>query len=211
MPLSIDAFSKLILVTSPTTEVDAQALSDFVEDFMASPEGMVTDGTWPGFAGVGDIMNPQGKIEDAANPGVFSQIILSMNPGWQIQFWGGSGYTRIFGGKIVGGVSDQPMKATGTAGDITVLESPVDGVTVEVGSGVTGQDKLDIAALVWEELEASHQTVGTMGRWLSFIRKLVGNKASIAPDDSTSTIFEDDKSTPYHVFDHPDVRNRDPQ
>ena len=43
------------------------------------------------------------------------------------------------------------MKATGAAGDITVLESPVDGVTVAVVSGVTEQDKLDIADRVWDK------------------------------------------------------------
>ena len=132
MPLSIDAFNKLILVTSPTTEVDAQTLADFIEDYMASPPGLITDGVWPGFSGQGDIQQPLGKIEDPSNPGVFSQIILFIHPEWQIQFWGGSGYTRIFGGKIVGGVGDEPMLASGTANDITVLESPVDGVTVAV-------------------------------------------------------------------------------
>ena len=143
MPLSIDAFNKLMLVTSPTTDVDAQTLHDFVEDYMASPLGVLTDGVWPGFAGQGDILNPQGKIEDPSNPGVFSQIILIIHPEWQIQFWGGSGYTRIFGGKLVGGVADQPFKATGTAGDITVLESPVDGVTVATQLGATQNTQID--------------------------------------------------------------------
>jgi hypothetical protein len=138
MPLSIDTFNKLILVTSPTTAVDAQTLADFVEDFMATPIGLLTDGVWPGFEGKGDILKPEGKISDPSNPTVKSQIILILHPQWQIQFWGGSGYTRIFGGKIVGGVSDQPLKATGTAGDITVLESPVDGITAVVETGTSG-------------------------------------------------------------------------
>lgn len=130
MPLSIDSFNKLILITSPDTEVDLQTLHDFVQDYLAAPRGMVEDGTWDQ---KGEILKPEGKIEDPSNPGVFSQIILILSPQWQIQFWGGSGYTRIFGGKLVGGVADEPMKATGTAGDITVLESPVDGVTVATG------------------------------------------------------------------------------
>lgn len=130
MPLLINSFEKLIQISSPDTDVDAQTLADFIEDYMATPVGMMNDGVWPGFAGQGDIINPLGKIEDPAQPGVFSQIIIFIHPEWQIQFWGGSGYTRIFGGKIVGGVGDEPMKATGTAGDITVLESPVDGLTV---------------------------------------------------------------------------------
>lgn len=131
MGLQIDWFASIIETTSPTTSVDMQALHDFIEDQMASPVGLQH----------ADIIQPEGKIEDATNPGVFSQIIIVLNSPWQVQFWGGSGYTRIFGGKLVGGLSDQPIKATGTAGDITVLESPVDGVTVTVGSGLdSGQD-----------------------------------------------------------------------
>ena len=122
MGFSIDWFNSIVNITSPTIEVDTQTLHDFIEDQMASPVGMQHSA----------VIQPEGKIEDPSNPGIFSQIIMVLNSPWQIQFWGGSGYTRIFGGKIVGGLSDQPMKATGTANDITVLESPVDGVTVAV-------------------------------------------------------------------------------
>jgi hypothetical protein len=142
MPLLIDSFNKILSLTSPTTEYDLQTLHDEVQDFLASPLGAIEDGVAAQWDAKGEIFKPEGKIEDPTNPGVFSQIILLLNPEWQIQFWGGSGYTRIFGGKLVGGVGDEPFKATGTAGDITVLESPVDGVTVEVGSGLsTAQDQ----------------------------------------------------------------------
>jgi len=158
MPLSIDAFNKLLLVTSPTTDVDAQTLHDFVEDYMASPLGLLTDGAG-GFPGQkGDILKPEGKIEDPTNPGVFSQIILILSPEWQIQFWAGSGYTRIFGAKIVGGVGDEPFKATGTAGDITVLETPVDGFVVVSGSGVTQGDKDDIEAQIFAHVMENGET-----------------------------------------------------
>ena len=134
MPLQIDWGNNLILVTSPTVDVDAQTLHDFIEDNMASPRG----------SSVEDILLPEGKIEDPNNPGVYSQIILKLNSPWQIQFWGGSGYTRIYGGKVIGGLNGQPFKATGTAGDITVLESPVDGLTVvSTGSGSSAQE-------IWE-------------------------------------------------------------
>lgn len=139
MALQLDYFNKLIKITEPTIEVDAQSLHDFIEDEMASPTGMVSDGDNSSF--LGDILKPEGKIEDDNNPGVFSQIILIINPEWQAQFWIGSGYSRIYGGKIVGGLNGQVMKATGGAGDITVLESQVDGVVVSSGSGLdTGQD-----------------------------------------------------------------------
>lgn len=121
MPLEIDWENELILITSPTTNVDGQVLHDFIEDQMATPVGQTH----------ADIIQPEGKIEDPVQPGVYSQIIIIVASPWQFQFWGGSGYTRIYGAKIVGGLGDEPMKATGTAGDITVLESPVDGLVVE--------------------------------------------------------------------------------
>lgn len=144
MSFYVDHNAHLIRIESPVTEVSAQDLHDFIEDYMAHPGGIVDD----------DILSPEGKIEDPNQPGVYSQIIIVLNALWQIQFWPGSGYTRIYGGKIVGGLNDQPMKATGAAGDITVLESPVDGVTVAVdsGSGVTPGDVNDIAAAVWQEV-----------------------------------------------------------
>lgn len=127
MGFNLDYANSCIEITSPTVSVDAQTLHDFIEDQMASPIGLQHP----------DIIQPEGKIEDQSNPGVFSQIIMVINSPWQIQFWPGSGYTTIFGGKIVGGLSDQPVKATGTAGDLTVLNSPVDGVTVVTGSALT--------------------------------------------------------------------------
>lgn len=142
MPLEIDWGNTLVKFTSPTTDVDGQVLHDFIEDNMASPEGL----------SVMDIIQPEGKIEDPTNPGVYSQIILVFNSPWQMQFWGGSGYTRIYGAKIVGGLSDEPLKATGTANDITVLESPVDGLTVAVGLNLTEADKNEIIAGVWAEI-----------------------------------------------------------
>ena len=149
MPIVIDPLANLVRITSPTTAVDAQELHDAIEDYMASPEGML----------YGDVIQPEGKIEDPVNPGIFSQIIIILNSPWQIQFYGGSGYTRIYGGKLVGGLSDQPIKATGTAGDITVLESPVDGLTVVSGSGITEQDKDDIVDKVWQEPLSGHAVV----------------------------------------------------
>lgn len=138
MPLQIDWVAQLVEITSPTTDVDAQTLHDFIEDEMATPLGLQS----------GDILAPEGKIEDPTNPGVYSQIILYFNSPWQVQFWGGSGYTSIYGGKLIGGLSDQVMKATGTAGDITVLKSPVDGLVVVAETSVSAGD---IADAVWEK------------------------------------------------------------
>jgi len=154
MPLVIDWFGSTIQVTSPTTEVDGQTLHNFIEDAMVSPEGLSYE----------DIINPEGKIGSGV---VKSQIIMTLNHPWQIQFWSGSGYTRIYGSKIEGGKTGlgplpQAVKATGGAGDITVLESPVDGTFVVSGSGVTAQDKTDIAALVTDDAKTL-----TVGKYLA--------------------------------------------
>jgi len=120
---------------------------------MASPIGMANDSGDASF--FGDILKPEGKIVDPTNPSVASLIILILNSEWQVQFYGGSGYTKLFGGKLVGGVNDQPMKATGTAGDITVLESPVDGTTVlvESGSGLSAAQDTKLTS-IFNELDS---------------------------------------------------------
>ena len=84
-------------------------------------------------------------------------------------------------------------------------------VEVNSGSGVTEQDKADIAALVWDQLLANHTGANTFGGETQFIRKLLANRVTISPDDSETTIFDDDKVSPILVFDHADVRNRDPR
>lgn len=151
MPLQTDWNNEIIQITSPTTEVDMQVLHDFIEDEMASPLGSLHD----------DIISPEGKIEDPVNPGIFSQIIVILNSPWQIQFWGGSGYTRIYGGKLVGGLADEPIKASGTAGDITVLESPVDGLVVATDvSGLTSSESTQLDEMhAFRGLDASNPLV----------------------------------------------------
>ena len=137
MPLTIDWHNSIINITASTVSVDMQTLHDFIEDTMATPCGLAYK----------NIISPEGKIEDPSNPGVYSQIIVILSSTWQIQFWQGSGYTKIYGGKLVGGVNDQPVKATGYAGDITVLESPVDGVTVASGSGLSTEENTKLMSL----------------------------------------------------------------
>lgn len=187
MGISVDFYSNIISITSPDTEIDLQTLHDYVEDerCMASPVGLGHD----------PIFVPEGKIEDPVNPGVYSQIILILNSPWQIQFWGGSGYTRVYGGKLVGGLSDEPIKATGTAGDITVLESPVDGITVVSGSAVTEQDKLDIADRVWDEelTGATHNVAQSAGRRLRALGDTVNGSVNDA--SATTTQFQTNLTT----------------
>lgn len=200
MAIVLDYVNELILFTSPTTEVDGQTLHDFVQDEAASPVGMGQP--WINQADPQDdteILYPDGKIEDPSNPGVFSQIILRLNSRWQMQFWGGSGYTRVYGAKIVGGLGGEVMKATGTAGDITVLESPVDGVTVATGSGVTEQDKTDIIDGVWADATAVALEVMT-AELHKLQGLLAGKPMTVTPtsrtvDDISQTISGDGETT----------------
>lgn len=200
MPLQIDAFNELILVTSPDTSVSLQVLHDFVEDYMASPVGMTNDSTDSSF--LGDILKPEGKIEDPSNPGSFSQIILLLNSRWQVQFWQGSGYTRVFGGKLVGGLNDEPIKATGAAGDITVLESPVDGTYTVVPGGLT-QAESDAVLNTETKVTAMEPKIDdihdeSFGSWI------------VDPDANTLTLYRVGESTPWKVFDLGEVTNQPP-
>lgn len=180
MGIQIDWINELLLITSPQTEVDLQSLHDYVEDErgMASPVGLIRSA----------ILSPEGKIEDPTNPGVYSQIILVMQSPWQIQFWGGSGYTRVYGGKIVGGLSDQPILATGTAGDVTVLESPVDGVYV----APSGADAQTIADAVWDEplTGATHNIPTSSGRRLRSLGDTI--PASVVDVTPSTAVFDTD-------------------
>lgn len=186
MSLQINWIDQVIEVTSPDTSVDGQTLHDFIENNMASSRGLC----------VGDILQPEGKIEDPTNPGVYSQIILVLHSPWQIQFWGGSGYTRVYGAKIVGGLSDEPIKATGTAGDITVLESPVDGLTVVYGSGVTESDKTEIIDGVWAKVLLGALTSEDL---MILIKRMLANKVTKSGD--IITILEEDGNTVWKQFD----------
>ena len=197
MPLSIDYPSRLVLITAPDTEISAQALHDFIEDEMASPLGLLSNGTAPFY---GDIIVPEGKVADPNNPGIFSQIIIKLNLDWQIQFWQGSGYSRFYGGKIVGGFNGQPFKATGAAGDLTVIETPVDGVTVVTGSSITEQDKDDIAEksslAVWDDPDAIILKAN-----VSFIKAVEGGRWKIDTATNQMFFYADDNTTEVARFD----------
>lgn len=176
MGIEIDFYNHIVHITSPDTEMDLQTLHDYIEDerCMASPVGLAHD----------PIVVPEGKIEDPVNPGVFSQIILVLNSPWQIQFWAGSGYTRLYGGKLVGGLNDQPIKATGAAGDVTVLESPVDGLVVATGtSGLTIQESAQFDTMYINN---------------ELLRKLLNNRQEIVESDGKTYLitYDDDDVTP---------------
>jgi hypothetical protein len=72
-----------------------------------------------------------------------------------------------------------------------VSDSPV--VTTAGGSGLSAEQATQLEAAATESVAA---------------RKMVKNDAVTSADSKTSTIFDDDGVTPYHVFNHPNSKER---
>jgi hypothetical protein len=96
------------------------------------------------------------------------------------------------------------VESTVTAGEIAIR-----GIA-DITDNSTGTAVV-VDATVNQTLDLIVTGQGIIETIVTFIRKLLGNKVTVAPDDSTTTIYDDDKTTPILVFDHADARNRDPQ
>lgn len=72
-------------------------------------------------------------------------------------------------------------------------------ITVTSGSGVTSQDKADIAALVWEELQADHETAGSLALAITELLKHTKNRWKI--ENNRLTVYDDDGVSVLHRFD----------
>jgi len=140
----------LIKVTSPTTEVTVQELTNTIKHWEA------------------DLLNlDMAKIIDTVGKanlggGFTTAITLTLSADWQIQFWDGVGVGIVSGGNVIGGYGDKPIKPTGGNDTIKLLQT-VGGVIVAVGSGVTEQDKLDIADKILDEALSEHLIEGSIG------------------------------------------------
>jgi len=206
MGLVFDYAAHLILVTSPQTLLLCQDLADAISDEEATPWGIAQPGD--DTPGIADMV---GKFDKGG--GVYSEIIVSLYSPWQVQFWGGSGVTTIRGGSLLGGLSGIPVKATGTAGDITILNAPVDGVLIQTGiSGLTQEESDALLALQTDvaAIEASivaiegdvayiQTDVGVLQADLATATKIVKNKSILDPVSGVLTIYDDDDVTPYLI------------
>ena len=74
-------------------------------------------------------------------------------------------------------------------------------------TGASGLTKEEVADQVWDETKADHSIVGSTGEALTNIEGIVeillkfeANRSLIDPVAKTLTIYDDDETTPIHVF-----------
>lgn len=118
--------------------------------------------------------------------------------------------------------STAQLSIRGYSGGITIKDSnnALDRVTVELHPGAVTFDSsctngVMVARGVGEFLD---QTAGATvanetvkGSAVDKSRKLLTNRVSVSGDDSVTTIYDDDETTPLLIFDHVDQRNRSPR
>ena len=138
MALQMDWLNKLINVTSPQTTVTVQDLLDFIRTEEATPCGICRN----------QIATASGK-EDLGGS-VLVGITVKLQDDWQLLFWEGNYVATISGGNLVGGIGGDPVKYT--PGVQVVLLQSAASTIVNVGSGITEQDKTDIIEGVWSLL-----------------------------------------------------------
>ena len=150
---------------------------------------------WSNVAGGGPGQYP---VIDMGGPSN-SLAVRNYSGGLGLRNYTGSGAVSVdmASGRVV-------VESTVTAGSLTVR-----GIA-DVEDNSTGTAVVTDAT-VNEQLDLMFVVINAINSVVLFVRKLLGNKVVISPDDSLTTIYDDDKVTPVLVFDHTDSRNRDPQ
>lgn len=131
MGISLSAVTKIISITTPTTTVTIQELVNAIRDWEDELPNMTYN----------KVIDAVGKAD--LGGGVQTGIVITLSDLWQVQFWGASGYTVVKGGTLVGGVGSKPVKATGTAGDITIQIQPTDATIVAGSSSGATPEEID--------------------------------------------------------------------
>jgi len=137
MAYVFDYTNKKIQITSPQTDVDIQTLYDEIREAEVTNTGI----TYP------EICAASGK-EDLGNS-VAVGITLELLGNWQIEFYEDNYIAKISGGNLVGGIAGDPVAYT--AGVQVLLIQSAASTVVVTGSGVTEQDKIDIATEVVDQ------------------------------------------------------------
>lgn len=129
MGISLDASTKIVSITSPTTSVTVQDLVNEIRDWEDEQENLAYT----------HVIDAVGKAD--LGGGVTTGITMTLSSTWQIQFWSGVSRGTLKDGNIVGGVSGIPVKNTG--GSDTILQLGAVATTIATAGGALAQS-------VWE-------------------------------------------------------------
>jgi hypothetical protein len=158
--LTVDLVNKLLIIDAGVTELDAQVdlYSDLKEDWIANAIGEASF-TFP--------MTTTGGDPISATLNVGAYYFLRTDLGWRIRP-AEEDHTLTVTGNLYSFDPDLPLFVP-TLGNFTVaiqLEKSSLTQTSVSGSGVTAQDKLDIADAVLDEALSGHLADGTLGRYM---------------------------------------------
>jgi len=150
---------------------------------------------WSGIAGGGALQYPVIDMGGSSN----SLAVRNYSGGLGLSNYTGGGAVSVDmgSGRVV-------VENTVTAGDL-LIRGIADVEDNSTGTAVVTD------ATVNEQIDLMLTVVNAINGVVAFVRKLLGNKAVVASGGATSTIYDDDKTTPILVFDHPDANTRDPQ
>ena len=171
MALEFNYHTQLINVTSPQTSVIIQDLLNAIRVEEYTHKGL----------GYPKIADASGK--ESLGGGVLTGITINLYPDWQIKFWEGNYQAEIKGGNIVGGLGGNPIAYTAGV-QVKLVQSAASTIVTSGGSALTSEEHdrlmtgldLTVPAAVWEELLATHNTLGSAGQIIKTIRK----KATLA-------------------------------
>jgi hypothetical protein len=150
---------------------------------------------WSGIAGGGALQYPVIDMGGSSN----SLAVRNYSGGLGLRNYTGLGAVSVdmASGRVV-------VESTVTAGSLTI-RGIADVIDNSTGSAVVTD------ATVNEQIDLMFTVINAISGVVTFVRKLLGNRAVVSPDDSKSTIYDDDKVTPILVHNHPSARERNPQ
>ena len=190
MPITFDGPNKIINITTPTTFTTVQAIYEDSIEWADEAVNMIYL----------DPMEATGY--EAIGGGVYSDKIYILKNGWKIKPWSGD-YSLIIQGSLI--TDDETRRSVSPdSGNVDIVfQVATFGTVTQVisGSGVTEQDKLDIAEDVWEH--AKGDTVYTDAE---IMRKIETNRWKITSNQFI--VYDDDGITPIYTFNLKDKQGR---
>lgn len=121
--------------------------------------------------------------------GVTLAHVVEIINGYTITFEDGQYIIDLYGANhnlvAVANLNQVSLRSSNSAGLITVTS----------GSGVTEQDKLDIADRVWDEDVVNHDDLGSFGEAIEDIHQEAVGKWEFNPTTKTLTVYERDGSS----------------